>query len=193
MSKAAKKAHAFERRLKKKELAIQERAELFGLMRAGMSSPVLAGTAAFLGVHFIETLTKASVAASDSAPSGLAPGGGQGPPLPSGYVQPTQQVGSTKLTTSNFMYIFGHLFTGILGQNAQGQGVAQQAISGLGTAAAADLGAIFKNLDFSALKMVILIYIATGGNLAGLLASQGGISGLAEGFISKLGLATVAG
>lgn len=110
----------------------------YDLIKTALTSPVLAGTIAYIGVNALQS-------------------GGNA-------------LSSNKETDDKIHGFIADLFTGALGNGEL-----------LGSA-----GNFLKNLSYDSLRIVILIYIASGGNLAGLLSST---PGFLSGMAGMLGLA----
>lgn len=184
MSNQSVKVRRAQLRLQKKALAIQAAAASGEIIKTALQSPVMSGTIAFLGVHFLENSIKAGALAKST-------------PSPSGNTV-DQRIGQTNTQPPNlgsplaWWTWFTSLIGGFTPFGAQGGAalgnLASTAIGGVPNAA--NLFDIFKNLDFAALKAAILLYIASGGNLAGLLQSSGGLIG---GFIKSAGLSSLEG
>ena len=173
MSSASVKVRRTQLRLQKKALQIQSAAQQGELLKTALQSPVLAGTMAFLGVHFLETVVLAAASKPKQAVGNTAD-------------QKAASLGSK--STFNFLGVLINPQT-VLGQlEAAIQGGTGSLAQG-GSAGGVDLASIFTRLDFEALKLVILIYIASGGNLAGLLQSASGQAAIG-GFLSKVGATT---
>lgn len=166
MSRRAKRQRNREFKLRQRAMKLLENEKIYDLAKTAMQSPVLAGTGAFLLVHTIESASKSGALTSSIVK------------------QQGQQPQQAQSWFSLFWSIFSNL--AIPGTAIPGTGAAGLSISG----AATTLTDALKNLDFSALKLVILIYIASGGNLPGLLQQSGGILTDA---LKSLGIATAIG
>lgn len=137
------------RKLKDRIVTVMEQKNIVELAKTAMQSPVLAGTGAFLIVSAVQSAVTASQAAGQPAHSG---------------------------TPSNPLSVFLSVFEGGL-SNALGP-LGGLINTGVNVATGSgNLQGILSNLDFDALKLCILIYIASGGNLAGLLQSSSGLLG----------------
>lgn len=184
MSKASVKVRRAQLRLQKKALSIEEKRGMIELTKTALQSPVLAGTAAFLTVHWLEGASHAAAAAAAATGSPVGNTADQraaGQP-PSG-MSFLQAAGGDWLKALGAFFAAGKGSTFVLGA-APGT-PAGNLLGGAANAAGGTLFDLFKNLDYAALKTVILLYIASGGNLAGLLQSSGGV---VEGLIKGLGL-----
>jgi hypothetical protein len=190
-SRAARLARRAELRLRKKALKVAADAQTAGLIKTALQSPVISGTVAYLGVSAIQSLITAYVAekASSATSSGPGPHGGNitGQGGLGGTMPAAQSLPPAQEFLVTFLGLLGPVspLLSLLGVNPIGaaQGNAVQAAaqnSGL------TLSALMGNADFTALKVSILLYIASGGNLAGLLTSTGG---LISSLVSSAGLA----
>jgi hypothetical protein len=190
---ASKLARRTELRLRKKALAIEERAELFSLVKSAMQSPVMAGVAAYFIVDAVQSAS-ASYLASQQSGFGTGPNAtGQAGALSSQIAALSASVGTPNAgnvpgTPGNVLSGFLSFFSGLQKMNAQVESNVAGAVSGAAgstlsaiESAAGALGGLLTG-DFDALKLAIILYVASGGNLAGLLTSAGGLlSGIVKG------------
>lgn len=143
----------FEKRLRKKELAIQERAQLLDLARSAFASPVISGVVAYGIVSVVEKLFEKT---QTTAPAG----------------QPTPQQNELRALLKGLSQFLPTNWNPI-----GGAVTSTEAVSALA------------GIDFIALKGAIIIYIASGGNLAGLLASGSNLLSTLPGVLKGVGLA----
>lgn len=133
-------------KLGRKALRLEEKKQWLQLLQNALASPVLSGVAAYFIVDIVE---KAVVALS--TPSSTT-------------TQKTPQQQALSSFWGNFQKVFGTEMNVFFNQ------------FGLGAIASGTTNSLFAGtLDYTALKAVILVYIASGGNLAGLLSSGGNI------------------
>lgn len=202
MSKRAGKLRTREFSLRRRALEIEQNKQLIELLKTIIQSPVWAGSIAFLGVHGLESAIKVSATAQGHKQ--ITPGS----PMVGVGNTADQRAGQTNTTPPGGPFNpFGQpasAFKGIdLGFLQEWAKALIGAYTGFiftgGNVVGAGLGAtgnvgnlfdLFKNLDFAALKLVILIYIASGGNLPGLLQQSSGVLG---DMLKGLGLGSLAG
>jgi hypothetical protein len=147
---------------KLQKLALDEK--WFDLARGVLASPVAAGTVSYLAVLAIEQISKKIAAAEMTlaTPPGSPPAT---PPAPPSILQSLEKDLSGLLTgaitgTGSVVSSISGTSQAILGAlSGPMGGLLQIALSGTAT-------------DLTALKIAILLYIASGGNLAGLLSSS---------------------
>lgn len=152
----------------KKMAKLTEHEKWIPLAQTALSSPVIAGTAAFFLVSAVEKLQSSIQSAQQTTSTPPNPAN-----QPVGYGTPIQPL----VQLENFFasITFG-LVKPIGTPNQVKMGAAGAIETGLQNNPINALAAFFGgNFDYTALKAAILLYIASGGNLAGLLSSTGGI------------------
>jgi hypothetical protein len=172
--------------------------EWIDLAKAVLASPVMSGTAAFFLVSAVQALTTQLSTATAAAPSSSSTSQAN-TALTQAQTNPTVKV------VESYFNQFLNLLPGGLGSlfssGLQLGGISPSSLGITGSAAGTvqstasgflSLLGAGGSLDYFALKIAIIVYIASGGNLAGLLSSAGTsfsgvLGGLTGGLTSMLG------
>ena len=141
MTKRALRNRRAELRAVKRQQQIEKEKNVFELVKAAMQSPVLSGVLAFFMVSGIESLQSKASTISTTTVSTAS---------------------TPKGIWGSFASDFEKFFNISAKNLIPGVAIIESITSNSNTLA---------NVDYTALKAVILVYIASGGNLAGLLAS----------------------
>ena len=149
-SKLAKKAKKELRKMMSRELDIKDRQMWVDLVRSAAANPAVAGTVMYFVVLGVEGAMHAYAQANSPAQKAAAAAN-------------KDYLGAIlDAFLSGFWLSFGHS-TGVADVVTAGQSINRS------------IDDILKGLDLAALKLALILYIASGGNLAGILQSGGSL------------------